>query len=273
MLNFLKKIGLLAFGFFVIALFAWIVFPSSQKAVNSVADTTTTPKRSLGEIFVRDFLGIPKCGLLGGGCSDTFPSQNSTSSINARFSNPDIQIVDPHSGAEVVNSMSLQGFARATWFAQGIASADVLNEKNQKIGAFTLRSDSNSNTNAFVAFTGTITYGDPGTKTGYLVFKKANPTSDPKKDSSLWLPVRFKETNSGSSFLTPPGQSECRRTGCSGQICSDSDIITTCEYRAEFTCFQNARCERQQNGTCGFTQTSELQSCLSASGGNLQNPQ
>lgn len=54
----------------------------------------------------------------------------------------------------------------------------------------------------------------------------------------------------------------CMKTGCSGQVCSDEEVITTCEFKPEYECFKRAACERQKNGECGFTQTPELLRCL-----------
>ena len=54
----------------------------------------------------------------------------------------------------------------------------------------------------------------------------------------------------------------CIKTGCSGQVCSDEEVVTTCEFRPEYECYKTARCERQANGQCGFTQTRELTTCL-----------
>src|SRR6185503_6278476 len=55
----------------------------------------------------------------------------------------------------------------------------------------------------------------------------------------------------------------CIKTGCSSQICSDQTVISTCEYRPEYACYQKATCERQSDGNCGFTKTRELTECLS----------
>ncbi len=57
----------------------------------------------------------------------------------------------------------------------------------------------------------------------------------------------------------------CMKTGCSGQVCSDEEVVTTCEYRPEYDCYKRARCERQANGQCGFTPTRELTECLNRS--------
>ncbi|HEY5838390.1 MAG TPA: DUF6748 domain-containing protein [Pyrinomonadaceae bacterium] len=60
----------------------------------------------------------------------------------------------------------------------------------------------------------------------------------------------------------PPGAGRCFKTGCSSQVCADRNVITTCEFRPEYACYQKAMCERQRNGECGFTQTAELAACL-----------
>ena len=60
------------------------------------------------------------------------------------------------------------------------------------------------------------------------------------------------------------GMKPCIRGGCSNQVCADHPVITTCEWRPEYACYQKATCERQADGNCGFTRTRELTSCLSA---------
>ena len=61
----------------------------------------------------------------------------------------------------------------------------------------------------------------------------------------------------------PPGEG-CVRAGCSGQLCVEEgmDIASTCEWRPVYECYQQASCERQPNGQCGFTPTYELVECL-----------
>jgi hypothetical protein len=55
----------------------------------------------------------------------------------------------------------------------------------------------------------------------------------------------------------------CYVGGCSGQICSDQEgVISTCEWRDEYACYQTATCARQPDGQCGWTPTEELNSCL-----------
>jgi hypothetical protein len=60
----------------------------------------------------------------------------------------------------------------------------------------------------------------------------------------------------------PPPAAPCVTSGCSGQVCSDHSVITTCEWRAEYGCYHTATCARQADGACGWTSTPALTSCL-----------
>jgi hypothetical protein len=60
----------------------------------------------------------------------------------------------------------------------------------------------------------------------------------------------------------PPPPANCFKTGCSGHVCADQDVITTCEFRPEYACYQAATCERQPDGRCGFTPSPALSACL-----------
>jgi eight-cysteine-cluster-containing protein len=65
--------------------------------------------------------------------------------------------------------------------------------------------------------------------------------------------------------IVPPGETvkgDCRSTGCSGEICSDQNLASTCIYRPEYACYKSASCERQSDGKCGWTMTGELKGCL-----------
>ncbi|MFH0952519.1 MAG: hypothetical protein V1838_05085 [Patescibacteria group bacterium] len=66
-------------------------------------------------------------------------------------------------------------------------------------------------------------------------------------------------TNTNSDVDT-----NCITTGCSSQVCSDTEEFTTCEYLPIYGCYAEATCERQADGNCGWTMTEELQACLKA---------
>lgn len=63
--------------------------------------------------------------------------------------------------------------------------------------------------------------------------------------------------------VQPHAGRDCFKTGCSGTVCADEPIITTCEFRPEFACYQSAICERDPaSGVCRFRPTEQLSSCL-----------
>ena len=67
----------------------------------------------------------------------------------------------------------------------------------------------------------------------------------------------------GGQCVLHPAEKQCFKGGCSGQICSEQEgVITTCEFRAEYACYATASCEVQSDGSCGWTATTALNSCL-----------
>lgn len=63
----------------------------------------------------------------------------------------------------------------------------------------------------------------------------------------------------------PRVEDGCMIGGCSGQLCvneEDGDVVSTCEWREEYACYRDATCEKQDDGNCGWTETSSLRRCL-----------
>ena len=78
------------------------------------------------------------------------------------------------------------------------------------------------------------------------------------------------QTDELRECLGEPAEEPCYVGGCSSQVCSDQEgVVTTCEWREEYACYQDATCERQADGQCGWTQDEELTQCL---GGGMEEP-
>lgn len=61
--------------------------------------------------------------------------------------------------------------------------------------------------------------------------------------------------------------SPCHTTGCSGQFCQPTndlqiEVVTTCEYKPEYSCLVYTTCELQADGQCGFTENDAYLDCL-----------
>jgi hypothetical protein len=58
----------------------------------------------------------------------------------------------------------------------------------------------------------------------------------------------------------------CAVSGCGQQICGAAgeveDMVTSCEWKEEYACYAASRCEKQANGQCGWTETAELNQCI-----------
>lgn len=60
-------------------------------------------------------------------------------------------------------------------------------------------------------------------------------------------------------------QVTCKKTGCSGELCSSEEMFSTCTWKNAYACYSPAVCEYQiSTGECGFTNTTTLATCLKA---------
>ncbi|MEK7619588.1 MAG: Gmad2 immunoglobulin-like domain-containing protein [Patescibacteria group bacterium] len=169
----------------------------------------------------------------------------------------------PQIWESISSPASISGQARGQWFFE--ASFPVrLFDSNGTLVATTIATARPSPgkdwmTPDFVPFTATLEFPRVSSETGMLVFENDNPSGLPEFKREYRLPISFRP-------VTPPQKKEtvqtCRATGCSGQICAEENVITTCEFSSEYVCYRSARCERQANGACGWTQTSALRMCL-----------
>ena len=95
---------------------------------------------------------------------------------------------------------------------------------------------------------------------GILVSGNHSIVSGPAGRMQMLKAAQFYLRASGGSGNG--SQKPCMKTGCSSQVCSDQEVMTTCEFKPEYECYRKAACERQKNGDCGFTETPELLACL-----------
>ena len=171
-----------------------------------------------------------------------------------------IRVLTPASGTAIESPVAVSGDARGTWFFEASFPAEVLDGNGKSLGIAPIQAKGEWMTTDFVPFEGSIAFSKPTTSTGVIRFRKDNPSGDPARDAYLDVPVVFKGVTPGSAATTTA--KACRPTGCSGQICSDEDVVSTCEFRPEYACYRTAQCKRQANGSCGWTQSSGLLACL-----------
>ncbi len=119
----------------------------------------------------------------------------------------------------------------------------------------------------------TVMYGKPGqTSNDELItdFDSCAAAGNPIAES--YPRQCFHE---GQSFIEevepikgPEATGGCVVGGCSGQLCISAEEaaqgggISTCEFREEYACYQDAVCEKQATSSCGWTMDAKLTQCL-----------
>ena len=194
------------------------------------------------------FGGIRKSAMFGVP-NETVPT--STAPQSDTYLAPNLRNVSIKANDSISSPLTITGEAR-TWYFEASFPVELLDGAGRRLAIVPAGAQGNWMTTEFVPFKATLQFAPPATAEGTLILRNDNPSDMREKDEIVRLPVRFAEAD----------KSACRKTGCSGQICSDKDTVSTCEFRADYACYQAATCERQTNGQCGWTMTAELEACL-----------
>ena len=179
-----------------------------------------------------------------------------------------IRITDPRPNQEITSPLIVTGEARGTWYFEATFPIVVVDWDGLIIGEGYAEAQSNWMTEDFVPFRGTVTFKTPSYKNyGTLILQKSNPSGLPEHDDALEIPILFRDAPKNEDVPeTGRERGGCKITGCSGQVCADHDVITTCELRPEYACYQDAVCERQTDKQCGWTLTAAVGRCLAELG-------
>jgi len=171
-----------------------------------------------------------------------------------------IRVFQPRPNTAVASPLVVKGESRGNWFFEASFLIELVDENGTVIANAIAEAKSDWMTVDFVPFEATLIFSKPETVKGEIVLIKDNPSGLPEHDDELRIPVAFSQE---ATYQEPEEKSECRPTGCSGQICSDEEVVTTCEFSEEYACYEKAVCERQESGECGWTETQEFNQCIS----------
>ncbi len=175
-----------------------------------------------------------------------------------------IRVSSPAQHVVAKSPLVVRGEARGTWFFEASFPVKLFDKNNQVVATGVAQAEGEWMTQNFVRFKANLTWSTAVAGPGTLVLYKDNPSGLPENERSLRIPVEIEASSAGGKGDGPGGSplAGCRITGCSSQICSDKDVVTTCEYRDEYSCYRGTTCERQSNGECGWTVTEALRLCL-----------
>jgi len=164
-------------------------------------------------------------------------------------------ILETNLNKTIESPLSISGKATGPWFFEASFTSEVQDENGTVLGLGIMTAEEDWMTEELVPFQGEIKFSNPTTNFGLLVFKSANPSGLSTNQQKISFPIRFN--------VDKTNQTTCYVGGCGNQICSSQkDVITTCEYRPEYECLKHSQCEKQLNGGCGWTETTEYKKCL-----------
>ena len=179
---------------------------------------------------------------------------NTNSEIaNNIYENP-IHVTWPQPNEKTQSPLNIGGLARGFWFFEASFPVELIDSDGNLLGSAAAQAQSDWMTENFVPFKAIIEFENPKTAEGLLVFKKDNPTGLPENDQQYSIPIKFE--------ISDIVAGECIITGCSGQLCAESEVITTCEYLPQYDCLSKSVCEIQPDGKCGWTPTLEFIECI-----------
>lgn len=175
-----------------------------------------------------------------------------------------IRVVEPRQGDVISSPFVIRGEARGNWFFEASFPIKLFDANGKELLSSYIMASGDWMTEEFVPFEKSFEFKDPASGMGKLILYKDNPSGLPENDDSVEISVRFgKKDLSGA----------CVVTGCSGQVCSDKEVNTTCEYKESYACFKDAVCEKQASGRCGWTGTDSLKQCLEKFGVDVNLPE
>jgi len=103
-------------------------------------------------------------------------------------------IVDSLKAGDTISSpLEIIGKARGNWYFEASFPIVLLDGNNKEIATAIAQAQSDWMTEDFVDFKALLSFSNPETQKGTLVFKKDNPSGLPENDEQIEVPIYFKD--------------------------------------------------------------------------------
>ena len=103
-----------------------------------------------------------------------------------------IKITKPLPGQVIDSPIKIEGIARGYWFFEANFGIELTDENYRQITETYATALGEWMTEDWVPFESTLTFSKPKSKTGYLIFHKANPSGLEEHEMSDTLKIRFR---------------------------------------------------------------------------------
>lgn len=110
---------------------------------------------------------------------------------NQPIGNDEIQIITPRQNSEISSPLHVTGSAKGTWFFEASFPVQVYDSDLKLLGYGIVSAKDDWMTENFVPFSGDISFEDSKISSGWVRFKKDNPSGLAENDASFDVPVVF----------------------------------------------------------------------------------
>lgn len=208
-------------------------------------------------------------------------STNPSTNANSNKPKADSKYITPYlnDNSVIKNDQVITGFAYYKVFSNRIFPIFILDQSGRQLGVVKAFVNGDLQANGFVPFRAVMSLPNIPAQKGILVFKNDNAEESGIQAATM-VPIIFKRTlvskpitmpsllyTTGGAKAPNPLNNRCVIGGCSMQFCGEQseiqNLVSTCEWREAYACYQNAVCERNTDtGRCGWRIDSSLATCL-----------
>ncbi len=180
--------------------------PLLSSTKNEFMITTTNPnnmkntKQILAIVVLSSIMLLSGCGATKTAEESTTSDDNNSQEEQASnvsvedlkiFEKEELKLDYPRIGQKVSSPLKITGQAKGIMYFEGSFEISVLDENDNELGKGVATAKSNWMTEDFVPFEATITFDDPDTAKGFILFKKDNPSGLPENDLKIKMEVPF----------------------------------------------------------------------------------
>ena len=102
-----------------------------------------------------------------------------------------INISSPKAGSTVESPLVVSGEARGTWYFEASFPIKILDKNGAELAVVPAQAQGEWMTEEFVPFSATIDFSGKEGESGFVVFKRDNPSGLPENDAEVRIPVLF----------------------------------------------------------------------------------
>ena len=138
-----------------------------------------------------------ECAAQGNPIMESYPRQCRAGNITfvedvTPATQPDPVVLDTGFAQSVVTSpLTITGKALGAWFFEASFPVSVTDANGVVLGTGVAQAQAEWMTTDYVPFQAVVTFTPSSTQTGYVEFKKDNPSGLPEHDATVRIPVRF----------------------------------------------------------------------------------